>query len=105
MASYVGDIGCGAGLGYEVARQPPVSGTGVPYRDRGLADAGRPGQGRLDLARLHTESTDLDLLVVAREVFEPAVSAVRTMSPVRYIVRSGPRRSGRPRGRGRTAPR
>ena len=68
-------------LGEQIGHQALVAGRVFAGDDHGFAHACAAGQARLDLAQFDAEAADLDLVVVAPQVFEVAV--------------------GQPRGRGR----
>ena len=79
-----------------IGNQPQVTGSVLTGHHRHLSDPLLPCQYRLDLTQLDTETADLDLIVGAPQVLQPAVPvpADHIPGPVHPLTRSAPERAG-----------
>ena len=80
----------------DIGDQTPVTGRVLPGDDRRLADLLMGGEYGLDLARFDPEPADLDLVVGAAQVLQPAVAvpAGQVPGPVHPLARSAAERAG-----------
>ena len=77
-----------------IGHEPFVTGSSFPLGNDGILNCRVAGEGGLDLAQLHTEPADFDLVIAAAQEFDVAIGQVTSQvtAPIKASVRAGPER-------------